>query len=191
MGKKTPFFCVLTHGIFIDLYAYDGDGPVPRLTTDLSIQKVGHFPIRMPELNGIKPGDKVDLTIRMYFGLTEIKIESTIQDKTFVFTSTFDASDTFSKSGVTTPLINQNTSTEILPGSNFYPSPSFLANGYPSQQHLYNNSIPNLGHNTSINNHDFYALPQHSQNSTSYTSQQRHIYPSQRYYDHTNNNSDY
>jgi hypothetical protein len=76
-----------------DLYAYDSDGPVPRLTTDPSIQKVGHFPIRMPKLEGVNPGDKISLTIRMYFGLTEIKIECVIKDQIFTFTSAFDAAD--------------------------------------------------------------------------------------------------
>ncbi|ORX58250.1 hypothetical protein DM01DRAFT_1333909 [Hesseltinella vesiculosa] len=76
-----------------DLYAFDGEGPPPRLTSHSSIQKVGHFPIRMPTLEGVKPGDKVNMTIRMYFGLTEIKIECIIKDKVIVFTSAFEASD--------------------------------------------------------------------------------------------------
>ena len=49
----------------------------------------------MPTLDGVRPGDKVNMTIRMYFGLTEIKIECVIRDKTFVFTSSFDASDSY------------------------------------------------------------------------------------------------
>lgn len=76
-----------------DLYAYDGDGPVPRLTTDPGVHKVGRFPIRMPHLAGVKTGDKVNLTIRMYFGLTEIKIECAIKDQIFTFTSAFDSAD--------------------------------------------------------------------------------------------------
>lgn len=47
----------------------------------------------MPTLEGARPGDKINMTIRMYFGLTEIKIECLIHDKTFVFTSAFDAAD--------------------------------------------------------------------------------------------------
>ncbi|OBZ90704.1 Heat shock protein 12B [Choanephora cucurbitarum] len=82
-----------------DLYAFDGDGPVPRLTTDPQIQKVGHFPIRMPKLEGVKPGDKVTLTIRMYFGLTEIKIESVILDQVITYTSAFESA----KMGVSNP----------------------------------------------------------------------------------------
>ncbi|KAI7853293.1 hypothetical protein BDC45DRAFT_536399 [Circinella umbellata] len=78
-----------------DLFAFDGEGPPPRLTTHQLIKKVGHFPIRMPTLDGVRPGDKVNMTIRMYFGLTEIKIECVIRDKTFVFTSSFDASDSY------------------------------------------------------------------------------------------------
>ncbi|KAI8364738.1 uncharacterized protein BYT42DRAFT_590213 [Radiomyces spectabilis] len=78
-----------------DLFAFDGDGVPPRLTTHPLIKKVGNFPIRMPVLEGVRPGDKVNMTIKMYFGLTEIKIECTIRDKVFVFTSAFDASDSY------------------------------------------------------------------------------------------------
>lgn len=49
----------------------------------------------MPTLDGVRPGDKVNMTIKMYFGLTEIKIECVIRDKLFVFTSAFDASDAY------------------------------------------------------------------------------------------------
>lgn len=47
----------------------------------------------MPTLEGVKPGEKVNMTIRMYFGLTEIKIECVIKDKIIVFTSAFEASE--------------------------------------------------------------------------------------------------
>ncbi|KAI9310610.1 hypothetical protein BX666DRAFT_2005317 [Dichotomocladium elegans] len=78
-----------------DLFAFDGEGPPPRLTTHSLVKKVGHFPIRMPTLDGVRPGEKVNMTIRMFFGLTEIKIECIIRDKTFVFTSAFDAADSY------------------------------------------------------------------------------------------------
>lgn len=95
-----------------DLYAYDGDGPgVPRLTTDSAIQKVGHFPIRMPHLEGVKPGDKVTLTIRMYFGLTEIKIECVIKDQIFTFTSAFDAADAHTQASSVAGYLPTNNST--------------------------------------------------------------------------------
>lgn len=87
----------------LDLYAFDGDGPAPRLTTHHLVKKVSQFPIRMPNLEGIKPGDKVNMTIRMFFGLTEIKIECVIRDKMFVFTSSFDATDSFANAQVGTP----------------------------------------------------------------------------------------
>lgn len=88
--QETNYFCT-----FADLFAFDGEGPPPRLTTHALVQKVGHFPIRMPTLEGVRNGEKVNMTIRMYFGLTEIKIECIIRDKTFVFTSAFDASDSY------------------------------------------------------------------------------------------------
>ncbi|CAO3633945.1 unnamed protein product [Cunninghamella blakesleeana] len=75
-----------------DLYAFDGDEPIPRLTTDPQIQKVGHFPISMPKLEGVKKGEKIKFTINMYFGLTEIKIICFVGNRSFTFTSKLDTS---------------------------------------------------------------------------------------------------
>jgi hypothetical protein len=177
------------------LYAYDGDGPAPRLTTDPAITKVGHFPIRMPRLEGVKPGDKVSLTIRMYFGLTEIKIECVIQDQTFVFTSAFDASDSHSAA---TPMHEQQQhsvnnyvslvpSAQAIPSSYGYTQQSYPANVMPAPPLYDNNSSTNLSYSASIshNNHDYYSQQQPPRQS--YTTQQaRQSYPPQGYYDHTN-----
>ncbi|KAI8144226.1 hypothetical protein BJV82DRAFT_608771 [Fennellomyces sp. T-0311] len=99
-----------------DLFAFDDDGPPPRLTTHQLVKKVGHFPIRMPTLEGCRPGDKIPMTIRMYFGLTEIKIECVIRDKSFVFTSSFDASDSYSGTAGQNQL--------EYPGSQMMPPPT-------------------------------------------------------------------
>ncbi|KAH8553127.1 hypothetical protein BGW37DRAFT_488514 [Umbelopsis sp. PMI_123] len=104
-----------------DLYAFDGDGPAPRLTTHHLVKKVSQFPIRMPNLDGVKPGDKVNMTIRMFFGLTEIKIECVIADKIFVFTSAFDATDSFANSQAGTPSMQNNS---LRHTQAFVPSPS-------------------------------------------------------------------
>ncbi|KAL9548897.1 hypothetical protein MBANPS3_005462 [Mucor bainieri] len=78
-----------------DLFAFDGEGQPPRLTSHPLVRKVGNFPIRMPHLEGVRAGEKVNMTIKMYFGLTEIKIECIIRDKSFVFTSSFEAADAY------------------------------------------------------------------------------------------------
>ncbi|GAA5801684.1 hypothetical protein HPULCUR_007134 [Helicostylum pulchrum] len=78
-----------------DLFAFDGEGLPPRLTSHPLVRKVGNFPIRMPHLENVRAGEKVNMTIKMYFGLTEIKIECIIRDKSFVFTSSFEAADTY------------------------------------------------------------------------------------------------
>ncbi|KAI8969254.1 hypothetical protein BDF20DRAFT_894016 [Mycotypha africana] len=85
-----------------DLFAFDEDGQPPRLTSHALVRKVGNFPIRMPHLEGVKPGEKVNMSIKMYFGLTEIKIECVIADKSFVFTSSFEASDALNGSSNST-----------------------------------------------------------------------------------------
>lgn len=78
-----------------DLFAFDGESQPPRLTSHPLVRKVGNFPIRMPHLENVRPGEKVNMTIKMYFGLTEIKIECIIRDKSFVFTSSFEAADAY------------------------------------------------------------------------------------------------
>lgn len=179
-----------------DLYAYDGDGPVPRLTTDPQIQKVGHFPIRMPKLEGVKPGDKVTLTIRMYFGLTEIKIESVVQDRVFVFTSSFDTVDavtpaTNNAAYVSLPAVQPmpGISSAIYPPSGYSPAPSHLSSSQqqhqsypmsvtPSNSSVYENRNPTM---------NYTALPppivpqQQQQQQQEYYSQQP--YPPQGYHD--------
>jgi hypothetical protein len=69
----------------------------------------------MPHLDGVKAGDKVNMQIKMYFGLTEIRIECIIRDKSFVFASSFDAADAGALNDqqqyadFQTPLIAENT----------------------------------------------------------------------------------
>jgi hypothetical protein len=110
-----------------DLFAYDDDGPVPRLTTDPTVHKVGRFPIQMPVMEGVKPGDKVTLIIRMYFGLTEIKIECVIKDQVFTFTSAFDAADArTSSTGVHQRGVQLGPSSSMAPAIQPMPTP-----GYP------------------------------------------------------------
>jgi hypothetical protein len=74
----------------IDLFAYDGDGPIPRLTTHPNVFKVARFPIKMPKFTDVQKGQPIFMTIKMYFGQTEIKIEAHIRDRKFTFTSAFE-----------------------------------------------------------------------------------------------------
>ncbi|KAI8975499.1 hypothetical protein BDF20DRAFT_610723 [Mycotypha africana] len=73
-----------------DLFAYDGDGPIPRLTTHPQVFKVARFPIKMPKFSDVQKGQPIFMTIKMYFGQTEIKIEAHIRDRKFTFTSAFE-----------------------------------------------------------------------------------------------------
>lgn len=74
----------------LDLFAYDGDDPVPRLTTHPQVFKVARFPIKMPKFPGVQKGEPIFMTIKMFFGQTEIKIEVHIRDRVFTFTSAFE-----------------------------------------------------------------------------------------------------
>lgn len=134
----------MNNPILADLFAFDGDGPPPRLTTHPLVKKVGHFPIRMPTLEGVKPGDKVNMTIRMYFGLTEIKIECVIRDKLFVFTSAFDASDSYG-SVQRPPITDYHGSQPMLPPPTAglaAPNPYALADPSASQVSLHGGIPP-------------------------------------------------
>ncbi|KAI9006605.1 hypothetical protein CLU79DRAFT_779906 [Phycomyces nitens] len=85
----------ITHDFFInypndtetDLYAYGGDNEIPRYTSDPGVEKVGFFPIKIPIIIGAKYGQDILMKIKMYFGLTEIKIEAIINGETLVFMS--------------------------------------------------------------------------------------------------------
>ncbi|KAL0076939.1 hypothetical protein J3Q64DRAFT_1811287 [Phycomyces blakesleeanus] len=73
-----------------DLFAYDGEAPVPRLTTHPHVSKVARFPIKMPKFANAQKADPIFMTIKMFFGQTEIKIEAHIRDRIFTFTSAFE-----------------------------------------------------------------------------------------------------
>lgn len=72
------------------MFAYDGDGQGPRLTTHPNVFKVARFPIKMPKFHDVQKGQPIFMTIKMYFGQTEIKIEAHIRDRKFTFTSAFE-----------------------------------------------------------------------------------------------------
>lgn len=74
-----------------DLYAYDGNGPIPRQVTDPGVRKIGDFPIVIPNLPGVRPGDRVDIQIDIIFAHTEIRIEVLVKGQLMTFTSKFDA----------------------------------------------------------------------------------------------------
>ncbi|KAI8081766.1 uncharacterized protein BX664DRAFT_341244 [Halteromyces radiatus] len=78
------------HGTETDLYAFDGEGVPPRLVTDPRVNLVARFPIKMPTFEGVRVGEQLTMTVNMYFGQTEIKIEVLILDRRCVFTSRLD-----------------------------------------------------------------------------------------------------
>ncbi|KAF1804197.1 hypothetical protein V8B55DRAFT_1511994 [Mucor lusitanicus] len=166
-----------------DLFAFDGEGQPPRLTSHPLVRKVGNFPIRMPHLEGVRAGEKVNMTIKMYFGLTEIKIECIIRDKSFVFTSSFEAADAYPQQqqpsvydpsygnsaygDYQTPLIAADQSL-----SHHHPS--------PGQQHMYGvNDLANNMSHVSINQQPYppTTAANATTNSSSYPPQHQQPYP--------------
>jgi hypothetical protein len=124
----------------------------------------------MPSLDGVKPGDKVNMTIRMFFGLTEIKIECVIRDKIFVFTSSFDATDSFANAQVGTPTIQNSPlrhtqafvpspSTTHLPLGTPQTSSAYPAYPSPGAPMLPSSNLPQQGYG-SAPQQDVYATPQ-------------------------------
>lgn len=80
-----------SHFLIADLYAYDGDGPIPRQITDPGIRKIADFPIEIPHLPGVRGGDRVDLQIDFIFASTEIRIEVLVKGQRMSFTSKLDS----------------------------------------------------------------------------------------------------
>ncbi|KAI8578883.1 hypothetical protein K450DRAFT_244957 [Umbelopsis ramanniana AG] len=76
-----------------DLYAYDGDGPIPRQVTDPGVRKIADFPIEIPHLPGVRAGDRVDLQIDFIFASTELRIEVLVKGQQMSFTSKLDSED--------------------------------------------------------------------------------------------------
>lgn len=71
------FFAYYPHHTTCTLYSADTEEQ-PIYTTSPGVHKVANFTIPMPALTGVKEGEKVDLTIKMYFGEVELKVEGNI-----------------------------------------------------------------------------------------------------------------
>ncbi|KAG0744279.1 hypothetical protein G6F26_008182 [Rhizopus arrhizus] len=84
------FFAYYPHHTTCTLYAADTEEQ-PRYTTSPGVHKVANFTIPMPALTGVMEGEKVDLTIKMYFGEVELRVEAVIRGKTYGTTCTFDS----------------------------------------------------------------------------------------------------
>lgn len=86
------FFAYYPHHTTCTLYAADTEEQ-PRYTTSPGVRKVANFTIPMPNLPGVMEGEKVDLSIKMYFGEVELrvegKLESLIRMKTAFLRSVF------------------------------------------------------------------------------------------------------
>ncbi|ORZ10128.1 hypothetical protein BCR42DRAFT_494628 [Absidia repens] len=99
------YLVVYPHGTETDLYAFDDDGVPPRLVSDPRIKLVARFPIKMPTFEGVRNGQQLTMTVNMFFGQTEIKIEVLIRDRRCVFTSRLDllTADSFNNIHQTLP----------------------------------------------------------------------------------------
>ncbi|KAI7877639.1 actin-like ATPase domain-containing protein [Lichtheimia hyalospora FSU 10163] len=84
------FFAYYPHHTTCTLYAADTEEQ-PRYTTSPGVRKVANFTIPMPTLPGVMEGEKVDLSIKMYFGEVELRVEAVIRGKTYGTTCTFDS----------------------------------------------------------------------------------------------------
>ncbi|KAF1796509.1 hypothetical protein FB192DRAFT_1431227 [Mucor lusitanicus] len=74
-------------------FASDSDTE-PRYTISTpttSVRKVFDFEIPMPTLPNVKHGDPVPLTIKMYFGEVELRVEAVIDDQTYAVVCNFNA----------------------------------------------------------------------------------------------------
>ncbi|KAI7868964.1 hypothetical protein BDF14DRAFT_455426 [Spinellus fusiger] len=62
----------------------------PRYTTSPGVRKVANFDIPMPILPNVMEGEQVTLSIKMYFGEVELRVEAVIYGETYGATCSFD-----------------------------------------------------------------------------------------------------
>ncbi|RUP50449.1 hypothetical protein BC936DRAFT_139040 [Jimgerdemannia flammicorona] len=86
------FYAYYPHPTSCTLYAADCDDQ-PRYTLSRGVKRVANFTIPMPALPGVREGEKVDLTIKMYFGEIELRVEAVIKGKTYGTTCVFDSQE--------------------------------------------------------------------------------------------------
>ncbi|KAL1933554.1 hypothetical protein VTP01DRAFT_7644 [Rhizomucor pusillus] len=84
------FYAYYPHHTTCTLFAADTQEQ-PRYTQGPGVRRVANFTIPMPILPGVMEGEKVDLTIKMYFGEVELRVEAVIRGQTYGATCTFDA----------------------------------------------------------------------------------------------------
>ncbi|KAI8377729.1 uncharacterized protein BYT42DRAFT_571382 [Radiomyces spectabilis] len=84
------FFAYYPHHTTCTLYAADTEEQ-PRYTTSPGVRKVANFTIPMPSLTGVAQGEKIDLTIKMYFGEVELRVEAVIRGTTYGTTCSFES----------------------------------------------------------------------------------------------------
>lgn len=86
------FYAYYPHPTSCTLYAADCEEQ-PRYTLSPGVKRVANFTIPMPNLPNVREGEKVDLTIKMYFGEVELKVEAVIKGKTYGTACVFDSHD--------------------------------------------------------------------------------------------------
>ncbi|KAI9006600.1 hypothetical protein CLU79DRAFT_779899 [Phycomyces nitens] len=77
-----------------DLYAYNEDGVPPRHITDPKIRMVSAFPIQIDDHVASDSTESIKLLVKMYFGLTEIRMEVVIKGRVFLLMSAYDTHET-------------------------------------------------------------------------------------------------
>ncbi|CAO3593034.1 unnamed protein product [Absidia cylindrospora] len=63
------------HVTDIMLYATEND-TVPRYFNDAGVHQVAAISVPIPKLPGVNYGERISYTVRMYFGMTEIRVEA-------------------------------------------------------------------------------------------------------------------
>ncbi|KAF9372232.1 hypothetical protein BGX21_004863 [Mortierella sp. AD011] len=77
----------------VGIYAIDGNPP--RYITDFGVSKLAEISIPTPFKPSDPIGHKLDIVIKMYFGLNEIKGEGFVKGKKYSTTLKFDGGDSY------------------------------------------------------------------------------------------------
>ncbi|KAI9271848.1 hypothetical protein BDA99DRAFT_569620 [Phascolomyces articulosus] len=75
--SENQFFVNYSEGESYDVSSYaTTNDTIPRYCDDPDVYRVAKFSVVTPNIPGIDKGDPIDVTVRMYFGTTEIRFEA-------------------------------------------------------------------------------------------------------------------
>ncbi|KAI9013758.1 hypothetical protein CLU79DRAFT_708537, partial [Phycomyces nitens] len=118
---RSEFFYYYPGSPILDLFAFDGNGDPPEYITDPNVRLVTRCNIGSPQVLGAKIGDRITVTCCLYFGLTEIRVDSIIGTSVYTYISHFRDHETEEKPKVCQALVSNARWTERFYSVHYLP----------------------------------------------------------------------